>query len=125
MAPHRNVELKARDRDPERTLAAALRHGAVDQGVLQQKDTYFAAREGRLKLRTERAGDAPPGATLIAYARADEAAARPSASPPVAVPARGARTAALDVSLGTRVGVEKSRRLLLWRACESTSTPSK
>ena len=31
MAPHRNVELKARDADPEKTLAAALAHGAEDQ----------------------------------------------------------------------------------------------
>jgi homotetrameric cytidine deaminase len=114
MAPHRNVELKARDADPEKTLAAALAHGAADEGVLQQKDTYFAAREGRLKLREERAGDAPPAATLIAYARADEAAARTSAYHLVDVPDPAALTAALDASLGTVVVVEKFRRLLLW-----------
>src|SRR4051795_13215641 len=114
MAPHRNVELKARDVDPERTLAAALAHGATDQGVLEQKDTYFAAREGRLKLREERAGDAAPTATLIAYARADEAAARTSAYHLVDVPDPRALAAALDASLGTVVVVEKFRRLLLW-----------
>lgn len=108
-APRRNVELKARDRDPEATLAAALRHGAEDQGVLRQKDTYFAAREGRLKLREE-----DDGATLIAYARADEAVARTSAYHLVAVPDPAALTAALDASLGTVVVVEKFRRLLLW-----------
>src|SRR3954471_11960557 len=115
MAPHRNVELKARDVDPERTLAAALAHGATDQGVLEQKDTYFAAREGRLKLREERAGDAAPTATLIAYARADEAAARTSAYHLVDVPDPAALTAALDAALGTVVVVEKARRLLLWQ----------
>lgn len=114
MAPHRNVELKARDQDPERTLAAALAHGAVDQGTLQQKDTYYAAREGRLKLREERAGDAPATATLIAYARADEAAARTSAYHLVEVPDAAALSAALDASLGTVVVVDKFRRLLLW-----------
>jgi homotetrameric cytidine deaminase len=108
-APNRNVELKARDHDPEATLAAALAHGAADQGVLTQVDTYFAAREGRLKLREE--GDA---ATLIAYARADEAVARTSAYRLVAVPDAAALTAALDAALGTVVVVEKFRRLLLW-----------
>jgi homotetrameric cytidine deaminase len=114
MAPHRNVELKARDADPERTHSAALAHGAADQGVLQQKDTYFAAREGRLKLREERVGDAEPTATLIAYARADAATARTSAYHLVAVPDPVALAAALDASLGTVVVVEKFRRLLLW-----------
>jgi homotetrameric cytidine deaminase len=110
MAPHRNVELKARDRDPEATLAAALGHGAVDQGVLTQTDTYFAAREGRLKLREE--GGA---GTLIAYARADEAAARTSAYHLVAAPDPAALKTALDDALGTVVVVEKFRRLLLWQ----------
>jgi homotetrameric cytidine deaminase len=111
----RNVELKARDHDPEKTLAAALAHGAEDRGVLQQRDTYFAAREGRLKLREERAGDAPPTATLIAYTRADEAAARTSAYRLVEVADPAALTTALDASLGTVVVVEKFRRLLLWQ----------
>jgi homotetrameric cytidine deaminase len=109
MAPHRNVELKARDHDPEATLAAALAHGAVDEGVLTQVDTYFATREGRLKLREE--GEA---ATLIAYARADEAVARTSAYHLVDVPDPAVLAAALDASLGTVVVVEKLRRLLLW-----------
>jgi homotetrameric cytidine deaminase len=108
-APRRNVELKARDHDPEASLAAALRHGAADQGVLRQKDTYFAAREGRLKLREE-----DDAATLIAYARADEATARTSAYHLVDVPDPGALATALDASLGTVVVVEKFRRLLLW-----------
>jgi adenylate cyclase class 2 len=110
MHPLRNVELKARDHDPEVTLAAALGHGAVDQGVLTQVDTYFAAREGRLKLREE-----DGAATLIAYARADEAAARTSAYHLVAVPDPAALKAALDDGLGTVVVVEKFRRLLLWQ----------
>ncbi len=110
MHPLRNVELKARDHDPEATLAAALGHGAVDQGVLTQTDTYFAAREGRLKLREE-----DGVGTLIAYARADEATARTSAYHLVAVPDPVALKAALDDALGTVVVVEKLRRLLLWQ----------
>jgi homotetrameric cytidine deaminase len=115
MAPNRNVELKARDPEPEQTLAAALAHGAADQGVLRQRDTYFAAREGRLKLREERAGDAADAtAQLIAYARADEAAARTSAYHLVDVPDPAALAVALDASLGSVVTVDKVRRLLLW-----------
>ncbi|MCW2994031.1 MAG: cdd [Conexibacter sp.] len=110
MQPLRNVELKARDHDPEATLAAALGHGAADQGVLRQIDTYFAAREGRLKLREEGGS-----ATLIAYARADEATARTSAYHLVDVPDPAALKGALDAALGTVVVVEKFRRLLLWQ----------
>jgi homotetrameric cytidine deaminase len=108
MAPSRNVELKARDPHPEQTLAAALAHGADDQGVLQQRDTYFAAREGRLKLREE-----DGAAQLIAYARADEATARTSAYHLVDVPDPASLRAALDAALGTVVVVDKQRRLLL------------
>lgn len=107
-APHRNVELKGHDPDPAATLAAALALGATDEGVLEQRDTYFAARAGRLKLR-EQSG----GAQLIAYARADEAAARESGYHLVDVPDPAALIAALDASLGTTVVVAKRRRLLL------------
>lgn len=111
MRPRRNVELKARDPDPAATLAAALRAGAEDHGILHQRDTYFAAREGRLKLRVQ-----PDGAQLIAYARADEAAARTSSYHLVDVPDPDALRAALDASLGAVADVVKARRLLLWRA---------
>ena len=63
--PRRNVELKARDPDPEATLARALRAGATDHGVIRQRDTYFAVPQGRLKLREEE----PGGARLISYRR--------------------------------------------------------
>src|ERR1700760_3605674 len=114
MTALRNVELKARDGNPEKTLAAALAHGAEDQGVLPQRDTYFAAREGRLKLREERHGDGPWSAILIDYARADDAQARTSAYHLVDVADPEALKVALDASLGTTVVVEKFRRLLLW-----------
>ena len=63
----RNLEVKAIDPDPHATLAAALELGAEDQGVVHQRDTYFHAVVGRLKLR-----EAPPRpAELIAYDRAE------------------------------------------------------
>ena len=51
MDARRNVELKARDPDPDATLSAAIAHGATDEGTLHQRDVYFGARDGRLKLR--------------------------------------------------------------------------
>ena len=51
----RNLEIKAIDADPPATLQAALEFGAEDQGWLHQRDTYFHAVQGRLKLR-----EAPP-----------------------------------------------------------------
>ena len=111
MPPRRNVELKARDPHPGTTLEAALAHGAADHGVLVQTDTYFKAPAGRLKLREEAGREA----TLISYARADEAEARLSAYHLVPAPDPAALKQALDDALGTDVVVRKRRRLLLWR----------
>lgn len=108
-APHRNVELKGRDPDPAATLTAALAAGAEDHGVLRQRDTYFAAREGRLKLREQE----PGGAQLIAYEREDAAHARPSGYHLVDVPEPVVLAAALGAALGISVVVEKERRLLV------------
>jgi homotetrameric cytidine deaminase len=109
-APRRNVELKAVDPDPDVTLERALAAGARDQGVLTQRDTYFAAPRGRLKLREEDPGEAH----LIAYERADEATARTSAYRIARVAAPGELRAALEASLGVTQVVDKRRRLLLW-----------
>jgi homotetrameric cytidine deaminase len=108
--PRRNVELKARDPDPARSLERARALGAEDRGELRQRDTYFAARRGRLKLREQE----PGGAELIAYERADAAEARESRYriAPVADP--DALRDDLDAALGTVVVVDKRRRLLLW-----------
>jgi homotetrameric cytidine deaminase len=106
----RNVELKALDPDPEATLARALAAGAEDHGTIEQRDTYFAAAHGRLKLREEE----PGGATLIAYRRPDAAAARVSSYRLVPVPDPAALRSALAETCGVRVEVVKRRRLLLW-----------
>jgi homotetrameric cytidine deaminase len=109
-APRRNVELKALDPDPERSLAVCRELGAEDHGVLRQRDTYFRTREGRLKLRVEQ----PGAATLIQYDRPDGAAARESRYRLVPVSDPDALRAALDAALGTLVVVDKERRVLLW-----------
>jgi homotetrameric cytidine deaminase len=106
----RNLELKATDPDPDATAARAQALGAAEQGVLPQRDTYFASRNGRLKLRQQDGA----GAELIAYGRGDatEAAESDYVLAPVSDPA--AMAEALDRSLGTVVVVSKRRRLLLW-----------
>jgi homotetrameric cytidine deaminase len=108
-APRRNIEIKARDADPVRTLELALAFGAEDRGELAQRDTYFARASGRLKLREQSPGEAE----LIGYRRADAAAARASDYRVVAVPDADALREALAQALGTLVVVEKRRRLLL------------
>jgi homotetrameric cytidine deaminase len=110
-APRRNIELKAFDPDPERSLAAALRLGARDRGVIRQRDTYFRVGSGRLKLREEE----PGGATLVQYDRVDDNRARESRYRLVPVDDPSALCAALESSLGVLAVVEKERHLLLWQ----------
>ena len=109
VARMRNVELKARDPDPARTLALALQAGAEDLGEITQRDTYFSGARGRLKLREQEPGDSE----LIAYGRPDETQARVSEYRRVPVDDAQALREALDAGLGTLVIVEKRRRLLL------------
>ena len=108
--PQRNVEIKATDPDPERSLAVVRELGAEDRGVITQRDTYFRVPAGRLKLREEH----PGAAHLIQYERSDAPAARESRYRLVPVPDPDALRAALDAALGTLVVVEKERHLLLW-----------
>jgi homotetrameric cytidine deaminase len=110
VARMRNVELKARDPDPARTLALALEAGAEDLGEIAQRDTYFSGARERLKLREQDPGESE----LIAYGRPNETQARVSEYRRVPVGDAGALREALDASLGTLVVVDKRRRLLLW-----------
>ena len=105
---HVNVELKARDPNPEVTTARCLNLGAVSAGTLQQRDVYFRTRRGRLKLRSQ----ADDGSELIAYRRVD--AAEASESTFVRAPTSESVVEALDFALGTTVVVSKRRHLLLW-----------
>lgn len=106
----RNLELKARDADPPRSLERALALGAEDRGEIEQRDSYFARARGRLKLREQ----TPGGAELIAYERSDTREPRSSAYRVVPVADPGRLRQALDAALGTLVVVVKRRRLLLW-----------
>jgi|tagenome__1003787_1003787.scaffolds.fasta_scaffold20979084_2 homotetrameric cytidine deaminase len=108
--PRRNVELKARDPHPERSLERARALGAEDRGELRQRDTYFNAPRGRLKLREQE----PGRAELIAYERADAAEARESRYRIAPVEDAAPLREALDAALGMTVVVEKRRHLLLY-----------
>jgi predicted adenylyl cyclase CyaB len=106
----RNIELKAHDPDPASSLEVALALGATDEGWLQQLDTYFNVRRGRLKLR-EQDGTAE----LIQYERTDEAIERTSNYRLIPIRDPDGLKDALAAALGILVAVEKSRHLLLWR----------
>ena len=116
-----NVELKAFDRDPETTASRCLDLGAADAGVLSQRDTYFAARRGRLKLRVE---EGALGGELIAYRREDNAEPIESGYVVAAVAAPDELAEALDAALGTVVVVSKRGTCSSGKGCGSTSTRS-
>jgi homotetrameric cytidine deaminase len=105
-----NLELKARCADLDAIAARCLALGASDHGVLSQRDTYFATRAGRLKLRE----DPSRGAELIVYRRPDDPEVSESSYLLVPVQQPDELSDALDSALGTVVVVSKRRRLFLW-----------
>jgi len=109
--PRRNVELKAIDPDPGRSLAACRALEAEDRGNLWQRDSYFKVVHGGLKLRREN----PGGAHLIQFERADEPQQRESRYRIVKVEDSQTLLDALTAALGLAVVVTKRRRLFLWR----------
>ena len=110
----RNLELKARDPDPARSLERALALGAEDRGEIRQRDTYFASARGRLKLREQETGGSPLWDELIEYSRPDSVDARKSTYRRVPVADAAPLLEALDAAYGTLGTVTKRRRLLLW-----------
>jgi adenylate cyclase class 2 len=105
-----NVELKARDPEPARSLRRCRELGAIDAGTLHQRDTYFTVPHGRLKLREQEPGPS----VLLQYVRADKAEARTSNYILVEIADSAGLTQALADSLGIACVVEKERRLFLW-----------
>jgi predicted adenylyl cyclase CyaB len=105
--PRRNLELKARDRDRGSSLHTCRALGLEDAGLLEQRDTYFAVIQGRLKMREE------PGVTaqLIAYSRPDLPQWRESRYRIIEVGDASGLKAALAATVGITVEVRKHRRL--------------
>jgi predicted adenylyl cyclase CyaB len=111
-SPAANLELKARDADPAATALACERLGAVDRGILRQRDTYFAVAAGRLKLREEPTSGS---AELIYYERPALAGVRESRYWRLEVDDPGRLRAMLELALGVIGVVEKERRLFLFQ----------
>jgi adenylate cyclase, class 2 len=108
-ASRRNLELKARDRDPEGSHRTCEKLGAEDRGTLIQRDVYFDVPRGRLKLREEE-GVAP---CLIAYERPDLHGQKESRYRIVEVGDADELQEGLSTVLGIRGVVSKSRRLFV------------
>ncbi|MEE8103913.1 MAG: class IV adenylate cyclase [Planctomycetota bacterium] len=110
MTERRNLEIKLRCEDLVAARARAMVFGARDAGVLLQRDTFFGAPRGRLKLR-----EMPEKSELIFYERPDIAGTRLSRFRLVPVPDATALREALAASMGIRGEVKKRRELLLWK----------
>lgn len=106
-----NVELKARAADLGAAETRCFELGAEDFGVLEQRDTYFAARSARLKLREER----DRGCELIVWGRPDVEDPTESTYVLAPVSAPGSMLEALEYALGPPlVVVSKRRRVFMW-----------
>lgn len=104
------MELKARDRDPARSVEVCLELGAEDGGTLIQRDTYFEVPRGRLKLREE----PDVVANLIAYQRSDLPGEKESRYRLIEVREPAELREALAAVLGIIVVVTKARRLFFF-----------
>ena len=102
----RNIEIKARLPSLEAAHAIARSLGGAPH-VLRQRDTYFCAATGRLKLRELDDGTVQ----LIAYRRANEAGPRPSDYQICPLPDAEPLKTVLREALGVQVQVTKTRTL--------------
>jgi len=105
----KNVEVKARLRDPGAVREAAARLAGGPEHLLVQEDTFFFSPRGRLKLRVFPEGRGE----LIAYDRPDAAGPKTSSYEVVPVEDPARMKAALSAALGVRGVVRKRRTLLL------------
>jgi adenylate cyclase class IV len=110
-----NLEQKFQCANLGAAALAATNLGAVDRGVMRQRDQFFTTPYARLKLRTY-PDDAARPAELIAYHRSNIPEARPSEYfiAPVAEPEKLAQT--LAFALGKPSELRKTRRLMLFRS---------
>lgn len=107
----RNIELKAADPTPARSLEACRALGAEDRGTIWQCDSYFDVPFGGLKLREE-----DPGRPhLVQFERADEPQQRESRYRIIEVQNANTLLAALTAAIGLTVVVTKHRHLFLWQ----------
>ena len=102
-----NIEIKAQCNNLKIARQAVVQTGAVFSEVLEQKDTYFPVKNGRMKLREI------PGkqSQLIFYSRPDTPGPRTSEYHIYAVDNVGALKELLDKALSVSMIVDKQRKL--------------
>ena len=105
-----NIEIKARYADHDRAEENLSALGAGPAGTFHQKDTYFTAPSGRLKLRQM----GPAEGQLIFYQRQDLAGPKRSDYTIAFTTDPDALREMLGAVLGTWVEVEKTRQVWLW-----------
>jgi predicted adenylyl cyclase CyaB len=110
VAPRENVELKSRFANHKSSRRICEELGAESCGVLIQRDTYFEATYGRLKVREE---DGSP-AQLISYSRPDSTEARSSRFRLVEIADTDGLRQALSEAVGVRAVIAKRRHLYMW-----------
>jgi adenylate cyclase, class 2 len=107
----RNIELKARDPNPTRSIEACRALDAEARGAIWQRDSYFDVPFGGLKLREE----SPGRPHLIQFERADEPQQRESRYRIIEFDDAQTLLAALTAAIGLAVVVTKRRQLFLWQ----------
>lgn len=105
----RNIEIKARVPDPTALRARVVSLAASVPQVLVQRDTFYHAPTGRLKLREFADG----AAELIYYERPDRLGPKTSIYSRTPVPDAASMRELLGRCLGTKAVVAKSRELFL------------
>jgi predicted adenylyl cyclase CyaB len=105
----RNIEIKARVPDPAALRARVVSLAASVPQVLVQRDTFYHAPTGRLKLREFADG----AAELIYYERPDRLGPKTSIYSRTPVPDAASMRELLGRCLGTKAVVAKSRELFL------------
>ena len=105
----RNVEIKARVRRPAELHRRAANLADGPPTLIRQRDTFYAAARGRLKLRDFGDGHGE----LIAYERPDREGPKTSSYLIAPTEDPAALHAALAAALGVRGVVVKERTLLL------------
>ncbi len=105
----RNVEIKARIRNRRQLLEKALDRATAPLEQIDQDDTFFHCREGRLKLRDFGNGRGE----LIAYQRADQNEPKASAYRITATEQPALLRETLTLALGELGRVRKTRQLVM------------
>jgi predicted adenylyl cyclase CyaB len=112
--PCQNLERKCQHDNLTLARSALERLPARCEGQQEQIDTYYHARQGRLKLRVIHAASWEKRAELIWYDRPDEGAIRASTYHRVAVEDAEGMHAVLSASLAVRKVVKKKREVWHW-----------